>query len=139
MSARVCRKEQIKKNEKNIKKFNSKKELQKEMEQIWKNLQKVIQKGGKNEEKTFKKTRWKKTSKKEAAPLKPGGAPQPGKELFEDTQNTDNTRWVKEGESKQHPNKVSEERWVKKGDFKRPTSTIYHASGAFRPGADIFE
>ena len=27
----------------------------------------------------------------------------------------------------------------KEGDFRRPTSTIWHASGAFRPGADIFE
>ena len=28
---------------------------------------------------------------------------------------------------------------MKEGDFKRPTSTIRHASGAFRPGADILE
>ena len=34
---------------------------------------------------------------------------------------------------------LREERWVKKGDFKRPTSNLQHASGAFRPGADIFE
>ena len=36
------------KNDKNIKKFYSKKGLEKEMEQIWKNLQKVIQKGCNN-------------------------------------------------------------------------------------------
>ena len=41
------------------------------MEKVWKNLQKVIQKGGKNEEKTLKKTMWKNSWKTSARPSQP--------------------------------------------------------------------
>ena len=51
---------------------------------------------------------------------------------------TKSTRYIHTSHTKpQWVKKVSEEGWVKKGDFKRPTSTIRHASGAFRPGADM--
>ena len=46
-----------------MKKIYSKKELEKDMEKVWTNLQKVIQKGGQHEEKTFKKHDVKNTSK----------------------------------------------------------------------------
>ena len=66
-------------------------------------------------------------------------APEPNKQQQSQQEtykpSTQTQQWAKKVSAK----KVSEEGWVKKGDFKRPTSTIRHASGAFRPGADIFE
>ena len=97
------------------------------MEKVWKNLQKVIQKGGKNEEKTFKKTMWKKTwlfERRETKPRSPREAPEPNKhnKSQQDTYkpSTQTPQWARKVTAK----KVSEEGWVKKGDFKRPTSTI---------------
>ena len=49
------------------------------MEKVWKNLQKVIQKGGKNEEKTFKKTMREKTWVLDAPRGITGAAPEPNK------------------------------------------------------------
>ena len=56
----------------------------------------MIQKGGKNEEKTFKKNDVKKTSKKEAEYQIPRATLRSSKELFEDTQNTDRQPKVSE-------------------------------------------
>ena len=81
----------------------------------------------------------KKTLKKGGCLIKPRVAPEPNKQQQSQQEtykpSTQTQQWARKVSAK----KVSEEGWVKKGDFKRPTSTIYHASGAFRPGADIFE
>ena len=81
----------------------------------------------------------KKTLKEEGCPHEPRVAPEPNKHNKSQQEtykpSTQTPQWARKVTAK----KVNEERWVKKGDFKRPTSTIRHASGAFRPGADIFE
>ena len=81
------------------------------MDEIWKNLQQVIQKGGNNEDKTFKKSMWKKGWLFE---------PKPGNNdrAFAPTNNTNQQetykpstqtqQWAKKVSAK----KVSEEGWM---------------------------
>ena len=95
------------------------------MEEVWKNLQKVIQKGGKNEEKTFKKAMWKKSRKNmvltDALPANPGRPLSP-------TNTTKSTRYIQtfhtnptmseEGEWR----RVCEERWLQTSNTPRAPS-----------------
>ena len=87
------------------------------MVKVWNNLQKVIQKGGKNEEKTFKKTMWTKTLKKGGLFLKPRVDPEPNKHNKSQQEthkpSTQTQQWAK---------KVSEEGCVKKGERRKVTS-----------------
>ena len=81
------------------------------MEKVWKNLQKVIQKGGKNEEKTFKKLCEKRMTFRGVLPQARGerGAQQTTQNQQETYKpSTQTQQWAKKVSAK----KVSEEGWV---------------------------
>ena len=108
-----------------FKKSYSKKGLEKKMEKVWKNLQKVIRKGGKHEEKTFQKTMWKKRSEKRGwgheTPESPGGPwaqqTQQKSTRYIQTFHT-NPTMSEEGDCEEGEwRKVSEERWLQKTNF----------------------
>ena len=82
------------------------------MEKVWKNLQKVIQKGGKNEEQAFKKSMREKAWVLDARGRIPGVSPQPNKHNKSQQEthkpSTQTQQWAKKVSAK----KVSEEGWM---------------------------
>ena len=99
----------------------------------WKKYEKTFKKWSKKEVKMKKKPSKNRCEKKHEFWMLRAGSPEPP------FAPTNTTKVNKIHTNLPHKPNNERRRWVKKGECRKVTSTIWHASGAFRPGADILE